>query len=122
MQIKDLVGLLLIPMAISMGVLITCASKRARDVAFFLLTAGMVFNDRLDINFLSREWYRGTTRGFEFSFVDILAISLVVSSILVPRAGEKRWYWPASLGLMILYFCYAVFFRFHFRAKNLRPV
>ena len=109
MQVKDLVGLLLIPMAISIGVLIACSSKRARDAAFFALTFGMVFNDRLDINFLSREWYRGTTRGFEFSFVDILAISLVVSSILLPRAGEKRWYWPASLGMMLLYFCYAVF-------------
>jgi hypothetical protein len=109
MQVKDLIGLLLIPMAMSIGVLLTCSSKRARDAAFFLLTLGMVLNERLDINFLSREWYRGTTRGFEFSFVDILAISLVVSSILIPRAGEKRCYWPASLGLMLLYFCYCIF-------------
>src|SRR5262245_49049419 len=99
----------MIPMAMSIGVCLTCVSERARDAAFFLLTMGMVLNDRLDINFLSREWYRGTTRGFEFSFVDILAISLVISSILIPRAGEKRCYWPASLGLMLLYFCYGIF-------------
>src|SRR5581483_11090380 len=26
-----------------------------------------------------------------------------------PRAGEKRWYWPASLSIMVVYFVYAGF-------------
>ena len=60
-----------------------------------------------DINFVSRDFYRGTTRGFEFSLVDILSISLLLSALLVPRRDQSRGYWPASLGLMILFFCYA---------------
>src|SRR5207237_1862028 len=48
-------------------------------------------------------------RGFEFSLVDILSISLLLSALLIPRRGESRGYWPASLGLMILFFLYACF-------------
>src|SRR5436190_3508391 len=62
-----------------------------------------------DINFVSRDFYRGTTRGFEFSLVDILSISLLVSGLLVPRRGQSRAFWPASLGFMLLFFCYACF-------------
>jgi len=43
-----------------------------------------------DINFVSRDFYRGTTRGFEFSLVDILSISLVLSGLLVPRGTIAR--------------------------------
>jgi hypothetical protein len=63
--------------------------------------------ERMDVNFVSREWYRGTSRGFEFSILDILSISLLVSAVLFPRRGESRGYWPASLGLMMLSFLYA---------------
>lgn len=37
----------------------------ARDAAFAALAAGLVVCTWLDINFLSREWYRGTTRGID---------------------------------------------------------
>src|SRR5712671_1173301 len=82
MENKDLIGLVLVVIGVSGGVLLTCIA--------------------------SREFYRGTTRGFEFSLVDILSISLLASLLLVPR-GRSRGYWPASLGLMLLFFCYACF-------------
>jgi len=103
METKDIVGLLLIPIAILGGIVTACCSQRLRDAGFFLLSSCTVITDRLDINFMSRQWYRGTTRGIEFSFIDILAISLLVSSILIPRNGTRRVYWPASLGFMLLY-------------------
>jgi len=103
METKDIIGLLLIPIATLGGIVVACCSQRLRDAGFFLLSSCTVITDRLDINFLSRQWYRGTTRGIEFSFIDILAISLLVSSILVPRNGTRRVYWPASLGFMLLY-------------------
>jgi hypothetical protein len=65
--------------------------------------------ERLDLNFDSHEWYRGTSRGFEFSVLDILAISLFASSVLAPRRGESRGYWPASFGWMLCYLIYAAF-------------
>jgi hypothetical protein len=58
---------------------------------------------------VSREWYRGTSRGFEISVLDILALSLLVSSVLVHRREDSRGFWPASFGLMLLFFVYACF-------------
>lgn len=91
------------------GVLLACFSQRVRDVLFFLMVTMSAVTENWDVNFVSREWYRGTTCGFEFSIVDVFAISLLMSAILLPRRGEKRWFWPASLGLMLIYFLFASF-------------
>jgi len=109
METKDLIALILIPVALAGGTLILTYSHRLRDVAFFFMVAAFVISDKLDINFLSRQWYRGTTRGIEVSFVDILAFSILLSMILAPRLGQKRFYWPASLGFMLLYLGYQCF-------------
>ncbi len=109
METKDLIGLILVPLSVLCGTAVACSSQRLRDAAFFLLVSAMVINDRLDINFVSCQWYRGTTRGFEFSFVDVLAISLLASAVLRPRPGEKRFYWPAGLALMVLFLIYECF-------------
>ncbi len=91
------------------GVLLGCLSHRVRDGLFFLMVTMSAVTENWDVNFMSREWYRGTTCGFEVSIVDVFAISLLVSAILVPRRGEKRWFWPASLGLMLIYFLFTSF-------------
>src|SRR5207237_2255179 len=51
----------------------------------------------------------GTSLGFEVSLLHILAVSLLVSSVLSPRPGQSRAFWPASLGFMLLLFLYAGF-------------
>ena len=62
----------------------------------------------LDVNFVSREWYRGTSRGFEFSILDILVNQPAGQlGVCFRGAANRAWYWPASLGLMILLFLYA---------------
>ena len=109
MQQKDLIALTLIAVGIFGGVLVTCASTRMRDAFFVLMVFLAPITERFDVNFVSRDFYRGTVRGFEFSLVDILSISLLISSVLVPRRGESRLYWPGSLGLMILFFLYSAF-------------
>jgi len=100
MQNKDLIGLVLMLVGIGGGIICACLSQRVRDLLFM----GMVFlapmTEDFDINFVSRDFYRGTTRGFEFSIVDILSISVVLASLLRPRQGESRLYWPASLGFI----------------------
>jgi hypothetical protein len=109
MQQKDIIALTVLPVALVVTTTIMCMSRRARAIAFFLLAAGLVLATRLDVNFLSHEWYRGTTRGIEVSFVDLLSIGLVVSSILFPLPGNRRFYWPASLGFILMYILYATF-------------
>jgi len=107
MGFKALFGLTVIPAAILGGSVMACASRRVRDAFFVLLVFLSPMIELVDVNFVSREWYRGTSRGFEFSILDILSISLLVSAVLFPRKGEARAYWPASLGLMMLFFLYA---------------
>lgn len=106
MEFKDLIGLgifaMLVPACIA-----ACLSWRIRDAAFFLMIALLAIVSPLAINFDSHFWYRGTTRGFEFSIVDVLAIGVLMGSLLRPRPGEKRWFWPASLGLMLFFFLFA---------------
>ena len=108
METKNLLGITVLPMAI-LGGTIACLVYRVRDLFFLLFIVLVVMTWHLDVNFVSREWYRGTTLGFEFSTVDILSISIFLSSLLRPRPECSRWYWPASLGFMLLYFLYACF-------------
>jgi hypothetical protein len=107
MDAKHLIALALLLLAIPAGVMLASFSQRARDAAFFAMVAATVITDRMDVTFFSYYWYRGTTRGLELSFVDLLAISVLVGSFLRPRPGESRFYWPAGLGLMLLFLSYA---------------
>ena len=109
MDTKTLFGLTVIPAAFLGGMVAACISSRIRDLFFLLLVSMSPLIERLDLNYVSREWYRGTSRGFEISILDVLALSILVSSILVPRREESRGYWPASFGLMLLFFIYACF-------------
>lgn len=109
MEQKDIIGLGLLAVGTAGGVGAACVIPRLRDVFFCMMVFLAPITERVDINFVSRDWYRGTTRGFEISLVDILAFSLVVSAVLIPRRGYNRGFWPASLGLMFLLFFYACF-------------
>lgn len=109
MQQKDILALTVLPVALAVTTTILCMSRRARGVAFFLLAGCLVLATRLDVNFLSHEWYRGTTRGIEVSFVDLLSFGIVFSSIFFPLPGNRRFYWPASLGFILMYLLYAGF-------------
>jgi hypothetical protein len=109
MQQKDIIGLLLAFFGIFGGTLIATFSKRARDVFFFIMILMVPMTEDFDVNFVSRDFYRGTTRGIEFSCVDILSISLLLAALLSPRKGESRGFWPAAFGLMLIFFAYACF-------------
>lgn len=107
MATKDVIGLGLLLFAIPTTVAACCLSQRARDAAFFLMSALVAFSARLTMNFDSHYWYRGTTTGFEYSVMDVLALGVLAGSLLCPRRGERRHFWPASFGLLLLYFFYA---------------
>jgi len=106
---KDIIGLALAAMGMFGGAIAATASKRLRDFFFVAMIILAPMTEDWDVNFVSRDFYRGTTRGFEFSLVDILSFSLLASAILAPRRGQTRGFWPASFGLMLLFFLYACF-------------
>jgi hypothetical protein len=107
MGFKELFGLTVIPAAAFGASMAACVSQRVRDLFFIALVFFSPLIERLDVNFVSREWYRGTMRGFEISILDVLFVALLVSSVLVPRRGHVRAFWPASLAPMLFYFLYA---------------
>lgn len=108
METNHLIGLDLIIAGLFIGVLFACFSARGRDAAFMLIILGAVYIDRMSVHFVSREWYRGTSRGFEFSLVDIVAVSLLAGLLLVRRSAQSlRLFWPASLALMLVFFLWS---------------
>jgi hypothetical protein len=109
METKDILGLSLLGAATLASIGVASLWQKAREVMLFSLVAGTVLAEKVDINFFSHYWYRGSTRGFEFTLLDALAIGLLVSAWWAPREPHQRCCWPGSLGILILYFLYACF-------------
>ncbi len=99
----------MVPAGMCAAALLACLSRRIRDLYFIVLIVLLPLIERLDVNFVSRDWYRGTSRGFEVSLLDPLMFGLLIGSLVAPRSGQARVYWPASFGLMLLLFLYACF-------------
>src|SRR5213080_4757244 len=106
MTFKHMIGLVLLSLAIPAVCLTTTLSRRLRELAFLAMLAGWVVTDRMDIHFFSFDLYRGSTRGVEISALDILGFGVLIGQLFAPAPGQKRWFWPASLGFMIFYFLY----------------
>src|SRR5471032_2884137 len=101
------IALMLIPFLTVAAAAAATWSQRVRDVFFFLMVSLAVFAERMEVNFFSEAWYRGTTRGIQVTLIEILAFGLLAGCWLGRREDERRWFWPASLGVMLLYFAYA---------------
>lgn len=54
-----------------------------------------------DINFVSMEWYRGTTRGFELTILDLTAIMLLGVCLLSPRLKKKFTLMPYNFPVIL---------------------
>jgi len=78
-----------------------------RHVIVFVLILGTMWPELFDINFLSEEWYKGSTRGIEINYLDLLVVSLLLAMMMSAQRDGFRFFWPAGLGLMIAYFVYA---------------
>ena len=79
-------------------------AERALVAGTFLSTAYLV-----DINFVSMEWYRGDTRGFEFGLTDWMTLSLLATMLFSPRWRAKSFSWfPPNSVLIGMYLFLAV--------------
>lgn len=100
-------ALLLIPFLTVGAVALALLFRRFRDIFFALLAFGCVLTEHMDVHFISEAWYRGSTRGIEISLLAILAFAILLGCTIGRDAARPRWYWPASLGLLLLYTLYA---------------
>ncbi|MBU6410438.1 MAG: hypothetical protein KGR98_08615 [Verrucomicrobia bacterium] len=106
MIFKHFIAMFVLETAIPLSIVANCISRMRREINFFLMIALTSVTFMMDVNFDSYFWYRSATRGFEFSIVAILAVGVLACSLLFPGAGRRRWFWPASLGLMLLCLAY----------------
>lgn len=102
MEFKHAIFFFAVALVLTVGRALCKRDGRLRDACAFLLVFGTTRTDLFDIQFLSREWYRGTTRGIEVSWLDLLWILLLVS---LPRNKLSRWRLPA-LPIMLVFFSY----------------
>jgi O-antigen ligase len=86
-----------------MGILAASYSRRIRDLLFALMVFSTVFMEEIDINFMVRLWYRAPAQGFQFCITDFLAWTLLLSTLLSVQRERFRLFWPASLGLMLIF-------------------
>ena len=55
----------------------------------------------------SVEKYRGHSKGFEFSFIEILALSLLIASALGRQRSDRGWRWLPPGAFLYLLYCSA---------------
>lgn len=106
---KEFLAFVLLSAGITGGTLLALAWPRARDAFFLAMVFLAPLTELYDVNFVSRDWYRGTVRGFEISLVDILSVSLLAGLMLLPKRGNSRFFWVPSLGFVLLFFAYSAF-------------
>ncbi len=105
-ETKHILALIIFVAFGSTGLFLTLISQRARDIALFGFVFGAVLIEKMNVTFLGQYWYRGTSRGIEISAIDMVPLCLLVATLLLPRYPRGRFYWPAGLGLMLVYFGY----------------
>lgn len=112
METKHIIFIVALFVMVPLGTLVTTASRRAREGAFFLMLFGTALDTQQgDINFISREWYRGTTRGIEISWLDLVALMLIFGTLLSGMASGGKQKpsagWPPGLTPLLLFAGYA---------------
>src|SRR5688572_27484131 len=109
METKHILAVMLF-LAVGCGsILATTFSQRLRDLAFFGMVCFSIYAEKFDVNFFGQYWYRGTARGVGLSMTDVLAFSILISSLIAPRHERRPGFVPASLGAIMLYFAYCVY-------------
>ncbi|PTX90844.1 O-antigen ligase family protein [Opitutus sp. ER46] len=112
-ETKQIFALILIVGFGSIAMLAALLWQWVRDAVLFTFVVGVVFIDRLDVSLFGTFWYRGTSRGIDLSLLDVAPLSLLIATLLAPRYARGRFHWPASFGLMLLYFLYCVASVYH---------
>lgn len=102
MEFKHAIFLIAVALVLTVGRALCKRQSTLRDACAFLLVFGTTRTDMMHINFLSREWYRGTTRGIELSWLDLLWLMLLIS---LPQ-DDRQKKWLPSLGPMLVFFGY----------------
>jgi hypothetical protein len=101
--LKYIIFFLTLFIGVPAGILLGSKYKIVERTIFFL---SIFFTARMNetINFISHEFYRGTSRGFEISLVDLLC--LVLFGLVLLRKNKSRIIWVPKGYLLLLCFVF----------------
>ena len=100
---KYLVFFIALAFGVPIGYQLALKNKKIENLIFFLAIFFTVEN--ISINFISREWLRGTSRGIEISMVDLAAMILFFLVLNRKKQYPLKLFPPGSF----LYFLYVGF-------------
>jgi hypothetical protein len=103
MELKHVVFFLALFLAVPLATALARKREWLRDACMLALVIGTTRFDLQAINFISREWYRGTTRGIEICWLDLLWLILLASDPAPIKKGSRL---PRGLVPMLVFTAY----------------
>lgn len=101
MEAKHVIFFTFLFLSVPVFTLVWSLSEKAQNFGVFLLLFTMPFNEAAGINFFPEPFYRGTSRGFEITLTDLIAISILLS-IYIKR--KRIIFLPKGSFLYLIYF------------------
>jgi hypothetical protein len=100
METKYILFLLAMAAGVPLGVAACLAWKPLSRLVAAVMVWATCEPDLVGINFVSREFYRANTRGFEISLADLCALVLLFMMWMRPREYRFRWRPPLTLATL----------------------
>lgn len=97
MEPKYIIFLLVLLIGVPVGVVACRARNSLMQVVAVVMIWATCEPDLVGINFVSREFYRANTRGFEISLVDICMLILLITMLTLRKQQAFRWFPPLTI-------------------------
>lgn len=108
MELKYIVFWSTLLIGVPVGVILGRMYKNAIHFFFFSMLLFINEPERFGLNFMSREYYRTTTRGFEFTLVDIIAIIIFFIMFLRPKEFKLQFLPPMVWCFLLYVFSFVI--------------
>ncbi len=101
MEAKYIIFSLVVLLGVPIGVVVCNAWRPMMQVVAVVMVWATCEPDLVGINFVSREFYRANTRGFEISLVDLCVWILLLTMLRRRKELPFRWFPPLALPTLV---------------------
>ena len=120
MPTKYLIFYLAVLIGVPLGTALSTSSRLIRDGVLVLMVWCTCMPDLTGINFVSREFYRASTRGFEVNLSDLCALILFFTMLV--RKEYRPFHWLPPLTWPVFLYVGVIFLSWVLVSPNLLPV